>query len=158
MSSEHFRPLVIKASAGTGKTYQLSSRFLKLLAAGETPDRILATTFTRKAAAEIQERVFLRLAKRALAEIAGQAASPEEQAVFGNTSASALLGALLKQQHRLKICTLDSFFSSIAKNFALELGLKPQWSIRSEPEEVELVRQAIQRLCAKIFHVFRFVN
>ena len=150
MSDEHFIPLVIKASAGTGKTYQLSSRYIKLLSAGETPERILATTFTRKAAAEIQERVFLRVAKRALAEDGPAARRDDEDAtIFGEAKSGELLNVLLKQQHRLKICTLDSFFSSIAKNFAFELGLKPQWSIRSGPEEANLVREAIHRVCEK---------
>ena len=48
-----FPHLVIRASAGTGKTYQLALRFIGLLAAGAGPEEILATTFTRKAAGEI---------------------------------------------------------------------------------------------------------
>ncbi len=53
---------LIRASAGSGKTYQLTSRYLALLAADVPADRILATTFTRKAAGEILGRVLLRLA------------------------------------------------------------------------------------------------
>ena len=49
--------VLIAASAGSGKTYQLANRYLNLLVRGESPDRILATTFTRKAAAEILERI-----------------------------------------------------------------------------------------------------
>ena len=56
---------VIRASAGTGKTYQLSNRFLGLVAAGVPLDTILATTFTRKAAGEILGRVLSRLAEAA---------------------------------------------------------------------------------------------
>jgi len=58
---------VIRASAGTGKTFQLSNRFIGL-AARQAPDNILATTFTRKAAGEILDRVLVRLAEAALAE------------------------------------------------------------------------------------------
>ena len=61
MSSSPHR--LIHASAGTGKTYQLSGRFLELLFAGVEPRAILATTFTRKAAGEIQDRVLARLAE-----------------------------------------------------------------------------------------------
>ena len=60
--------LVIRASAGTGKTFCLTNRFIELLAAGEAVDRILATTFTRKAAGEILNRVLFRLAKAATDE------------------------------------------------------------------------------------------
>jgi ATP-dependent helicase/nuclease subunit A len=52
--------VMIRASAGTGKTFQLSNRFLRLLLSGVPVDQILATTFTRKAAGEILDRVILR--------------------------------------------------------------------------------------------------
>ena len=58
------RELVL-ASAGSGKTYHLSSRIIGLLAAGTPPNEILASTFTRKAAGEILERVLVRLAEGA---------------------------------------------------------------------------------------------
>src|SRR5690242_4308533 len=56
---------LIRASAGTGKTFQLSNRYLGLLAAGAEPEEVLATTFTRKAAAEILDRALFRLARAA---------------------------------------------------------------------------------------------
>ena len=59
---------MVLASAGSGKTYYLSSRLIGLLARGVPPEAIWASTFTRKAAAEIQERVLLRLARGALKE------------------------------------------------------------------------------------------
>ena len=57
--------LIIRASAGTGKTFQLSNRFLALLRQGVPSESILATTFTRKAAGEILDRVIGRLAEAA---------------------------------------------------------------------------------------------
>ena len=54
--------LVIRASAGTGKTYQLSNRYLQLAADGQPADQVLASTFARKAAGEILGRVLVRLA------------------------------------------------------------------------------------------------
>src|SRR5262245_32896362 len=60
-----FPHVVIRASAGTGKTYQLAVRFIGLLAAGSRPEEILATTFTRKAAGEILDRVLHWLARAA---------------------------------------------------------------------------------------------
>ena len=58
--------VLIRASAGTGKTFRLSNRYLGLLHRGVAPDQILATTFTRKAAGEILDRVMVRLAEAAL--------------------------------------------------------------------------------------------
>ena len=48
---------MVSASAGSGKTYQLSRRFLGLVAAGADPSSILAVTFSKKAAAEMRERI-----------------------------------------------------------------------------------------------------
>ena len=53
---------VVRASAGAGKTYQLTTRYLTLLSRGEDPRHMLATTFTRKAAGEVLARVLGRLA------------------------------------------------------------------------------------------------
>ena len=50
----------VLASAGTGKTHRLSSRYLDLVLRGADPRTLLATTFTRAAAAEIRERVLVR--------------------------------------------------------------------------------------------------
>lgn len=55
----------VHASAGTGKTWQLVTRIIRLLLSGTQPASILAVTFTRKAAAEMMERLGARL--RALA-------------------------------------------------------------------------------------------
>src|SRR5213079_208139 len=81
-----FPHIVIRASAGTGKTYQLAVRFIGLLAAGARPDEILATTFTRKAAGEILDRVLSWLATAAsdaakrneLSERIGKPLTPEQ--------------------------------------------------------------------------------
>ena len=60
--------IVIRASAGTGKTYQLTNRYLSLIKDGVQPEHILTVTFTRLAAGEILERVLLRLSAAATDE------------------------------------------------------------------------------------------
>jgi ATP-dependent exoDNAse (exonuclease V) beta subunit len=55
---------MVLASAGTGKTFTIAGRIIGLLASGEAPGDVLATTFTRKAAGEILNRVLARLAER----------------------------------------------------------------------------------------------
>jgi ATP-dependent helicase/nuclease subunit A len=52
---------VISAGAGSGKTYSLTERMVEMLEKNIRPSAILATTFTKKAAAELQERVRSRL-------------------------------------------------------------------------------------------------
>jgi len=53
----------VSANAGTGKTHVLTMRVLRLLLAGTAPERILALTYTKAAAAEMSKRVFARLAE-----------------------------------------------------------------------------------------------
>lgn len=66
--------MLISASAGTGKTYQLSLRFLGLLALnhGSHPERLIAITFTRKAAGEFKDRILTDLAAGATDEEGAQ--------------------------------------------------------------------------------------
>ncbi len=137
--------LVIRASAGTGKTFQLSNRFLKLAASGEPPDTILATTFTRKAAGEILSRVLLRLAEGAMSP-SGAAALAQQLGEPGLDQArcQGLLASLVRQLHRLRIGTLDSFFLQMARSFSLELGLPPGWQIAEETDLAALRTEAIR--------------
>lgn len=140
------RRMVIRASAGTGKTFQLSSRYIALLRSS-SPEQILASTFTRKAAGEILERVLLRLAKatvdsRALAEL-----QPEDgSAPLMRNECRRLLVDFTRQLHRVRIGTLDAFFGQLAGSYALELGLPPGWRILDPSEVGGLRDQAIESM------------
>ncbi len=65
-SSQNITGNLIAASAGTGKTYQLTSRFVALLALGARPEKMIALTFTKKAAGEFRNRIFQALSDGAL--------------------------------------------------------------------------------------------
>ncbi len=141
--------VVIRASAGTGKTHRLSSRFLKLLADGHAVDRILATTFTRKAAGEILERVIKRLADSTVRD--------QERRLLGSEIGDSeltiercqlLLAGLTRSLHRVRISTLDSFFGSLARTFGLELGLPPGWEILDPHDDFRVRRVALERMLA----------
>lgn len=146
-SHSAIQPRIIRASAGTGKTTDLAIRFISILARGESPDRILATTFTRKAAGEIQERIMNRLADAAAsAEKARALGKQLGLPAFDTAAALQLLTRMVEQQHRLSICTLDSFCSRIARSFSLEIGLLPDWRIADERENARARREAIRAL------------
>ena len=136
--------LLIRASAGTGKTYQLAHRYLALLYRGVPPERILATTFTRKAAAEILDRIVTRLAAAALDESQRNELGRTIGATrFTRQECLAMLRLLLRNLHRLRISTLDSLFGQIARAFSLEMGLPPGWRIVDDAEEVAVRDLAI---------------
>ena len=166
--STHTPHVVIRASAGTGKTFQLSNRFIELLHAGVAVDRILATTFTRKAATEILDRVVVRLAEAAMdqpscEELATVLPTAHAGPRFTQARAQHLLRILIQNLHRLQIGTLDSFFAQIAGSMSLELGLPPGWSIvdelydiRLRDEAIELLLQTVEILSQRLIFHSRF--
>ena len=137
------RELVL-ASAGSGKTYHLSSRILGLLAMGAPPGEVLATTFTRKAAGEILERVLVRLAEGALdpakARELGRDAHPS---LRQPEECRKLLRRLLTDLHQMNVGTLDAFFVRVARSFFLELELPPRWTIADEPTQDHIRTEAV---------------
>lgn len=139
--------MLISASAGTGKTYQLSLRFLGLLALnhGNHPERLIAITFTRKAAGEFKDRILTDLAQGATDE-AGAArlkeqlwavikGTPEEPGIWPGAPEPwqaenlhrerfrHLLRILVQNLARLNLCTIDSLFAQIASTSTFELGV-----------------------------------
>ncbi len=142
--------VVIRASAGTGKTYQLAVRFIGLLAAGARPDEILATTFTRKAAGEILDRVLFWLAEAA-------ADDAEREKLRGAIGAEVLtreqcrgmLAAMVRRLHALRVGTLDSYFLQVAVSFGHELGLPPGWSICDELIDAVLREEATELVLSR---------
>ena len=146
---------VILASAGSGKTFQLAQAYLALLARGQAPSSLLATTFTRKAAGEILQRVLqhlLEAAERGDAAAHGAASrdaatTRDAAAAAGDTAAAAraLLGRFARDLPHGRVQTLDAFFVRLATRFAQEFGLPPGFRLGSEPELAALRAQAVSR-------------
>jgi ATP-dependent helicase/nuclease subunit A len=136
---------LILASAGTGKTYQLTNQLLGLLFQEVEPERILATTFTRKAAGEIVDRALRRLADAAedadeLQELSRALGRPDITAC----GCRALLSKLVRELDTLQVRTIDSFFVHLVRLFALDLELPPSWGIASLGEDEALQADAMQ--------------
>lgn len=134
--------VVILASAGSGKTHRLTTRFLALVARGAPPERILATTFTRKAAGEILERVLRRLSSAAedgkeLARLNEALGSETPPARLTSEKARTALVGLARAAHRLSIQTIDSYFFRAASACALDLGVAPGWRLTDDSEAAD---------------------
>lgn len=146
-SNPDLRPLLIRASAGTGKTFQLSNRLLQIILSGQDVDHILATTFTRKAAGEIMHRVLQRLALGCINEKArGELASHLEGVDTSAANCLASLRRVTASIHRLRISTLDSFFAQVARTFSFEMALPPGWHAMDPVQEPQFQLQAINRM------------
>lgn len=137
---------VVLASAGTGKTYQLTKRLIAALERGVAPEAILALTFTRKAAGEILDRLLGRLAlaasdEKERAELCAELGIDRDRAFF-----AALLARLARAIDRFQVTTLDAFFVRVARAFQAELGLPAEWEIADELGDQGLREQALGRL------------
>lgn len=145
------RELVL-ASAGTGKTFRISSRIIGLLASGVAPEAIFASTFTRAAAGEILDRVLQRLARAALdpvaaAELSEHAAlDPSAPQEMGCEEWLALLARIARELHRVNIGTLDAFFVRTAATFADDVGLPPGWIIADGSMGERVLTDALQSI------------
>lgn len=115
------RSFIVQAPAGAGKTELLTQRFLALLSTVEQPEDIVALTFTKKAAAEMRERVFHSLEMavhgqppvldhKKLTYALSQAVLQRDQAQGWN---------LLQQPERLQIITIDSLCGKLARQMPL---------------------------------------
>ena len=127
----------IKASAGSGKTFELTRCFLQhvvacgapapatgvcaLSAAGPTGwGDVLAVTFTNAAAAEMRERVVRQLKNAALGH-------PPEGLPLAADEAGRWVTAIMRDMGALQIRTIDSLLHSIVRAAALDLGLHPEF-------------------------------
>lgn len=143
------RVLLIVANAGSGKTYRLVTRCLELLARGEAPDRILALTFTRKAAAEFLQKLFGRLAEAArdpsaLDALRRQLGDPGLSAAQCTQWLRQLTAAL----PRLSMGTMDGFFGRIVRSFPFELGLGREFRLLDQAGLEENRQMALERFFA----------
>ncbi len=122
--------LVLTAGAGAGKTRVLVNRFLNLLQAGLAIDQIVAITFTRKAAAEMRERVGQEL-RRSLTET-------------NDTAKQLQLSHLLLLLPTANITTIHGFCSSLLRANPLEAGLDPNFNVMEEWQSNRLLQEAMR--------------
>lgn len=115
----------VRASAGSGKTYRLATRYTGLLLAGERPSTILATTFTRAAAGEILLRVIRRLVEAARSGEVREALARDLRMPVSTSSVHTAIRAVVSDMGRLQIRTLDSFFASIYIGLRSAAGQPP---------------------------------
>ena len=123
--------IILKASAGSGKTYRLSETYLRLLLDSHEPQpyrHILAVTFTNKATAEMKARILRDLSKLAQTD----------------PKARALLTELLHDYGAMAVSTIDRFFQQALKAFSREIGQFADYQIELDKEA--LIGETMDRI------------
>lgn len=121
--------VVLEASAGTGKTSVLVQRYINLLKAGVDPANVLAITFTRKAAAEMRERIVHDLRDAASRSEIDKARWLDLRDRLGE----------------IAISTIDAFCLSLLREFPLEADVDPAFDMADETEVPRLVEESLDR-------------
>ncbi|WQX36306.1 RecB-like helicase [Helicobacter pylori] len=133
--------MALKASAGSGKTFALSVRFLALLFKGANPSEILTLTFTKKATAEMKERIldYLKILQKENLENEKE----ESQNILKEleekyhldpslvrNSAQKIYQRFLNAE--IRISTIDAFFQSILRKFCWFVGLSANFEVNED--------------------------
>ena len=140
---------MIRASAGSGKTFQLTNRFIRLLLHGEAPERIIALTFTRKAAGEFFEGILDKLAKAASDPVeAADLAKSVGHHEAGLVEFRVALRRLVDSMGHLSLGTIDSFFHRVLGLFSSEFGLGGQFEMMDEFEKEQARLSVLEQLLA----------
>ncbi len=135
--------MVLKASAGSGKTFALSVRFLALLFKGANPNEILTLTFTKKATAEMKERIldYLKILQKENLESEKEKSHKENilkeleekyrlDPSFVRNSAQKIYQRFLNAE--IRISTIDAFFQSILRKFCWFVGLSANFEVNED--------------------------
>ncbi len=160
--SNHFKSrFAYSASAGSGKTFKLSVRYVALLFMGESPASILAATFTKKAAHEMHQRVFGYIKeidheknRFFLEEVMLLTGMSDKEIIAQKETISHLF---LSQ--RSVIVTIDSFFASLVRSLSFEVGLEPTFEMGNGDYE-EILERFVSKVIASgdMPHLMKLLN
>ena len=143
----------VSANAGSGKTYVLAQRVVRLLLSGVPPSKILCLTFTKAAAAEMSNRVFEQLGKwctmddDALVEALSNVGeyNPSKSKLH---RARLLFTKALESPGGLKIQTIHAFCEALLHQFTLEANTSGHFEVMSEADQKSLMQIARQSVMA----------
>lgn len=139
------------ASAGSGKTYSLTGRYIAIALEEADPASIVALTFTRKSAGEFLSEILKRTAAAAESEQEAKKLSKEvsgDENKYSKKDFVSLLDRLVKNLGRLRLGTIDSFCAAMLGAFAPDFGIFSDLALMdsfSERRELSAVRERVFR-------------
>ncbi|MCF6326849.1 MAG: double-strand break repair helicase AddA [Devosiaceae bacterium] len=143
----------VAANAGSGKTYILTKRVLRLLLSGVAPQNILCLTYTKAAAAEMKSRIGGDLSKWVLFD--DEELKNELEIITGKTpsadkitQARTLFALALETPGGLKVSTIHGFCEAALHRFPLEADVPVNFSVIEENERKNLIERASKRVLA----------
>ncbi len=146
----------VSANAGSGKTRVLTDRVARLLLRGTLPDRILCLTYTKAAAAEMQNRLFKRLGTWAMMPEADLRETLKTLGEHGLgieaddlARARTLFARALETPGGLKIQTIHAFCDRLLRRFPLEAGVSPQFEVLEDRQAAQLRRSVLDDMAER---------
>lgn len=143
------RSEMIRASAGSGKTHRLAMRYISLLAMDVPAERIIALTFTRKAAGEFFSRIAGMLAAAADEQSNGPLLLLDvegESVALDRESALTRLRSFIWSTPVVHLHTIDQFFYRVLSQYAFEFGLPAGFAV-TDPGDL---RMEVNRLFGRL--------
>ena len=130
-------PLLVVAGAGSGKTATMAQRVVHLVATGQVrPDQILGLTFTRKATAELDQRVASRLAGLSAAGLLPSTA-PDDDSGAGGAADATDVGEPM-------IATYNSFAGTLVRDHGLRIGVDPDSTLITQARSWQIVASLLE--------------
>lgn len=140
------RSVWVSANAGSGKTHVLVDRVIRLMLDGAAPETILCLTFTKAAAAEMQNRLFQRLSEWTLATDRNLASDLNDLGISNAKAvlpqARRLFTQALETPGGLKIQTIHAFSEKLLQLFPVEAGIAPGFAVLDDRQLVEMLEVA----------------
>ena len=153
MASDPSLSIWVEANAGSGKTFVLTNRVLRLLLDGVKPQSILCLTYTKAAAAEMRKRVGARLAEWAVADAAAlrqtlRDLTGREVSHRQLEDARTLFARALETPGGLRILTIHAFCEAVLHRFPIEAGVPFDFSVIEEDRQVNMLLAAREGVLA----------
>jgi len=141
---------ILKASAGTGKTYRLSLEYIKALLEGEDFEKIVVMTFTRKATAEIRGRIFEQLEELlnygSESKVLANLRQIDDNLELDLKALEEIYQQMLLNKDQIKVYTIDSFINIIFKKAIAPYLDIYAYQIIDDGDNEELIEEVFKKI------------